>query len=234
MIKKSFLLRLVLDGIAAGSLLVGIAYYWLGNAAHELIGTGMFLLVLSHNVFNRRWWGNVRNTQRKARGRFNVALTLLLLGGMLALLLSSVMISRTVFSFLQPDGGFTVRQIHTFSAHWVVILVAIHLGVRWQRVMYAVRNALKLAEESSVRTVTLRVLACAIAAYGLKGSFVMGVGSKLTLQMSLEWWDFEASAAGFFLHWMSIVGLYVFLTHYLLQWLHTRKRNTAADVAASW
>lgn len=216
--KKFFLLRLVLDGIAAGLLLVGIAYYWLGNAAHELVGTGMFLLLLAHNLFNRRWWGNVKRTPREARGWFDVALTLSLLGGMLALVLSSVLISRTVFSFLQPVGGFTVRQIHTFAAHAVVILVAMHLGVRWKRVMHAVRSALKLAEGNMARTVTLRVLAAAIAGHGLQSSFVMGVGSKLAMQMSLEWWDFEASTAGFFVHWISIVGLYVSLTHYTLAW----------------
>lgn len=230
MIKKSFLLRLVLDGIAAGLLLVGIAYYWLGNAAHELIGTGMFLLVLAHNVFNRRWWGNVKKTPREARGWVDVALTLSLLGGMLALVLSSVLISQTVFSFLQLDSGFTVRQIHTFAAHWVVILVAMHLGMRWKRVMHAARSAFKLAEGSMVRTVTLRMLAAAIAGYGLQSSFVMGVGSKLAMQMSLEWWDFEASKAGFFVHWISIVGLYVFLTHYTLVWMQTRQRRAAVYV----
>lgn len=226
MIKKSFLLRLVLDGMAAGSLLVGIAYYWLGNTAHELVGSGLFLLVLLHNFFNRRWWGNVKKAPREARGWFDVALTLSLLGAMLALVWSSVLISQTVFSFLAPEGGFTTRQIHALAAHWVVVLVAIHLGVRWKRVMHAARSAFKLDEGNRVRVVALRVLAVAIAGYGLQSAFAMEVGSKLTLQMSLEWWDFEASTAGFFLHWIAIVGLYIFLTHYTLAGMQTLQRRT--------
>lgn len=227
MINKSFLLRLVLDGIAAGSLLVGIAYYWLGNTAHELVGTGMFVLVLLHNLFNRRWWGNVKKAPREARGWIDVTLTFFLLGAMLALLLTSVLISQTVFSFLRPEGGFTVRQIHTLAAYWVLILVAIHLGVRWARVMHAARSAFKLDEGNRLRAMALRVFAVAIAGHGLQSAFAMEVGSKLTLQMSLEWWDFEASTTGFFLHWISIVGLCIFLTHYTLAWMQALQRRTA-------
>jgi hypothetical protein len=233
-IKKSFLLRLVLDGIAAGSLLVGLAYYWLGNAAHELVGTGMFLLVLLHNFFNRRWWGNVKKARRGARGWFDVALTLSLLGAMLALVWSSVLISQTVFSFLAPEGGFTTRQIHALAAHWVLILVAIHLGVRWTRVMHAARSAFNLDEGNLVRAVALRMVAVAIAGYGLQSTFALEVGSKLTMQMSLEWWDFEASAAGFFLHWGAIMGLYVFLTHYTLAGMQAMQQRRAAIGAAGF
>ena len=233
MVRKTFLLRLALDSIAAGLLLVALAYYWLENTAHEWIGTGIFVLVIVHNIFNRRWWGGVTKTRREARGLFDVALTLSLLAVMLALLLSSLMISRTVFSFLQLDGGFTARQVHTFAAHWVLIFVSIHLGLRWQRVMHTVRSAFDLAEESTAHTVAFRVVAGAIAAYGLQSSFAMGVGSKLAFQMNLEWWDFETSAPGFFLHWISIVGLYVFLTHYALRWMQIRKRKAALTAPAA-
>lgn len=49
-----FVIRLLLDFTAAGLLLAALAYWWLDNTSHELIGTGMFILLLSHNVFNRR------------------------------------------------------------------------------------------------------------------------------------------------------------------------------------
>ncbi|MES2946355.1 MAG: DUF4405 domain-containing protein [Pseudomonadota bacterium] len=223
MIKKSFLLRLVLDGIAAASLLVAIAYYWLGNLAHELIGSGLFLLVLAHNFFNRRWWGHVQKVPREARGWFDLSLTFFLLAAMLALLLSSVLISQAVFSFLAPSGGFTARQIHAWAAHWVVILVAIHLGVRWSRVMHAARSIFRLAERNAVLTLALRAVAVAIAGYGLQSSFFMDIGSRMAMQVSLDWWDFEASVAGFFVRWISILGLYVFLTHYALICMHAAK-----------
>ncbi|RYE42029.1 MAG: DUF4405 domain-containing protein [Hyphomicrobiales bacterium] len=230
--KKSFLLRLVLDGIAAGALLVAIAYYWLGNLTHEVIGTGIFLLVLLHNFFNRRWWGKVKQAPRAPRGWVDLSLTFTLLAAMLALLLTSVWISQSVFSFLAPPGGFTSTRIHALAAHWVVILVAVHLGIRWTRVMHAARSLFGLADANRIRTALMRLLAVATAGFGLQSSFAMEVGTKLAMQMSLEWWDFEASAPGFFVRWISILGLYVFLTHYTLAAVHAWRGRSLAGATS--
>lgn len=227
-VAKTFLLRLAVDFIAASLLLVGLAYYWSDNTIHELIGTGMFLLIMVHNLFNRRWYGSMSRTRREARGLTDIALTMSLLIVVLALLLTSLMISRTVFSFLPVEGGFTARQMHAFAAYWTLILVSIHLGLRWQRLMNMMRSTFGIVGNSAARTVALRLAALAIAAYGVHSSFVMGIGSRLTLQISLEWWDFEVSTAGFFFHWISIVGLYAFLTHYTLSWIQNRKRRAAS------
>jgi hypothetical protein len=215
---KTFLWRLVLDGTAAGLLLVALAYYWLDNTAHELAGTGVFLLLVVHNVFNRRWYGAMARPQRAARSRIDRVLTLCLLAAMLVLLVTSLMISHSVFSFLQAGGGYTARQAHTFAAYWSLALVAIHLGIRWERVMSVARNTFNITAKSRARTLVLRLIAAAIAAHGLYSSAVMGLGTKLALQMSLDGWDFEASAFGFFLHWLSIVGLYAVLSHHILGW----------------
>ncbi len=227
MIKKTYLLRLVLDFLAAGLLLAALAYYWLDNTAHELIGTGIFALILVHNVFNRRWYGALPQSRVQTRNVMDRVLTLSLLAAMLVLLVTSVMISRAVFSFLQINGGFNVRQIHTLAAYWALIFVAIHLGLRWQRVMNAIATALNVVEKSLARTIALRLIAAGVAVHGLQSSFVMGVGSKLASQMSLDGWDFEASTFGFFLNWVSIVGLYIIATHYASSWIQKKAHKAA-------
>lgn len=217
-----FLWRLLL-ALGAGALfLLALAYYWLDNPAHEWLGTGLFGLLIAHNLLHRRWWGSIAKPRRAPTARLDRALTLSLLASMLALLISSVAISQTAFTFLKLEGSFTARQVHLFAAYWGVVLVSIHLGLRWQRVMHAVRHALRFKAESRARTMGLRSAAAGIAAYGLQSSFVMELGSKLTLQMSLEWWDFAQSTLGFFLRWLSIVGLYTAATHYFSRWMQTR------------
>ena len=62
-----FLVRLAFDFIAAGLLLIGLSYWWLGNTVHELAGTAMFLLVILHNAFNRRRYGAISRTRREVR-----------------------------------------------------------------------------------------------------------------------------------------------------------------------
>jgi hypothetical protein len=224
---KTYLLRLLLDALAAGLLLAALAYYWLDNTAHELIGTGFFLLLIVHNAFNRRWYGAIRKA-RAPRTVADVVLTLSLLAAVLVLLVTSLMISRTVFSFLQLGGGFSARQVHLFAAYWSLAFVAIHLGLRWQRVMNAVRSGLRISGKSPLRTAALRVAAAAIAACGLKSSFVMGVGTKLSLQMSLDGWDFETSAPGFFLNWAAVAGLYIFVAHYTMMGLQKFQRKESS------
>ena len=96
-----FLLRLAFDFTAASLLLIGLAYWWLGNTVHELAGTAMFLLLIVHNVFNRRWYGAVPQDAARSRARCSTsAITFLLLIAMLALLVTSVLISNTLSGFM--------------------------------------------------------------------------------------------------------------------------------------
>jgi uncharacterized membrane protein YiaA len=226
-VSSMFLMRLAFDLVAAGLLLLGLAYWWLGNTVHELAGTGMFLLVIVHNVFNRRWYGRISKEKRHGRGLFNIGITLLLLIAMLALLVTSVLISNTLSGFLSAYGGFTVRQIHTLAAYWVLVIVSIHLGLRWPIIMGVARTLFGISKASRARTVILRLTAAAIAIHGVWSSFVLGLGTKLAMQTTLDWWNFEESVSGFFVHCIAIMGLYISLTYYGMKWLQHRRTMTS-------
>ena len=210
-----FLLRLVLDGLAAGLLLFALAYFWQGNTAHELAGLGMFLLIVIHNLFHRRWFATVAP---RRRGKFNTALTLVLLSGMLALLTSSLVISETVFAKLRLDDDFMARQIHAGIAYWLLVIVAIHLGLRWPLLMAVGGKLLGISATNAARTVVLRTMAIGMAVQGLWSVFALNLHHRLLFQMTLDWWNFEASVAGFFAHCLAIVGLCMFITYYTVQW----------------
>ncbi len=226
-------LRMVLDTIAACLLLAGLAYYWVDNTTHELIGTGMFLLVMLHNVFNRRWYGNMPRQRRQGSGLMNIGTTAILLITMLVLLVSSVLVSQTVFAFLGYESGPTARQVHLVAAHWAVLVVAIHLGMRWSLVMLTVRTQLRLAPHNRLRTVVLRVLAAVIAIYGVQSSTTMVFGSKLFMIDVMDMWDFNAEAGRFFVNFASIMGLYIALSHYVSSWLRSRAPRTNGPSLAS-
>ncbi|EJK83066.1 DUF4405 domain-containing protein [Rhizobium sp. AP16] len=218
-----FLLRLAFDVIAAGLLLIGLSYWWLGNTVHEIVGTAMFLLVIVHNVFNRRWYGTIHRGGREARGLINIVITALLLVAMLVLLVTSVLISNTLSGVMSPYGGFTVRQIHTLAAYWVLVIISIHLGLRWPMIMGVARNLFGISNPSAARSLMLRAIAIVIAIHGVWSSFELGLGTKLAMQVTLDWWNFEESVAGFFIHCLAIAGLYMVLTYYAMKWLRMRK-----------
>ena len=225
-----FLLRLVLDGIAAGLLLFAFAYFWHGNAAHELAGISMFLLLVVHNVFHRRRFAALFKGPRERRGVFNIAVTLVLLAGMLALLGTSLVISEMVFSGVRQEDDFTARQVHAGVAYWLLIIVAIHLGLRWPLLMGVARKLLGIMGSNPARTVALRVVAGGIAVQGVSSGLALNLGSRLLFQLSLDWWNFEESVAGFFGHCVAIMGLCVVVTYYTMQWLQHRGRTVTARV----
>lgn len=208
-----FSLRLLLDLVAISLLLVALAYDWLGNTAHEIIGTVMFLLLVSHNIFNRRWYGTVAKRSRAPRTILTRTINLSLLGTMLALLLTSVLISREVFAFLPVTSTFTARQIHTAVGYLALLIAAIHLGLHWTMLMGLVRSRLGITSLGNPGTIALRTLAVAIAAYGIHSLFALNVGAKLLMKPTMEFWDFEAAAPAFFGHLIGIVGLLAAITH---------------------
>jgi hypothetical protein len=227
-LKPLFLLRLILDFLAAGLLLAALAYNWLGNAAHEIIGTGMFLLLISHNIFNRRWYGMITKGWREPRGIVTKVINLSLLITMLVLLVTSIVISQTVFGFLSLTGTFTLRQIHASAAYLALLIASLHLGLHWSMIISVVSSRFGMTTESKHRTFVLRVLAITIADCGVQSLLTIDVGSKLIMQMSFDFWDFQTATLAFFLHHIAIIGLCVFLTHYSLKLIRRRKRRTHA------
>ncbi len=217
---KIFRLRLVLDLFAFSLLLFGFSYWWLGNLSHEIAGTAFFVFLIAHNVLNRRWYGTAGKQAREARGLVDVISTGVLLTAMVALLVTSILISNALSGIFSAYGGFTVRQIHILAAYWALVTVAVHLGLRWPMLMGVARNLCGTEGQSGLRTAVLRVVVAAISLQGICSSVELAIGGKLTMQMSLDWWNFEESVVGFFLHYLAIMGLYAALTYYALKLLN--------------
>ncbi len=207
-----FLFRLFLDLLAVSLLLAAMGYSWSGIVLHEIMGTAMFVLLLAHNIFNRRWYGSITKARREARGIITKTVNLSLLASMLTLIVTSVIISQTVFSFLLLSSTFAARQIHTTVAYLVLLIAAMHLGMHWMLIMGIVRSRLGIQSASLLRTSLLRGLAAMIVAGGVYALFEEGVVSKLSMQLSIEFATF--STIPFFANHIAIVGLFACLAHY--------------------
>jgi hypothetical protein len=227
MLNKPLLARLALDLTSASLLLLALAYYLWDNLVHELLGTGMFLLVIAHNLVNRKRYPSLAKPAQEPRRLVDIVLLACLLGGILTLLATSLFISQSVFSAIALPDAFIARRVHAAAAYWVLLLVAIHLGIRWRMILAAARMALGTRKEGTAWATALRLVSVVIAAVGLHGWSEIGVGSKLLARVALEWWDFGASTAGFFVHHVAIAGLFIVLAHYAFRWLASRRRPIA-------
>ena len=212
----AFRVRLLLDFLAVALIIACLAYWWLDNLSHELFGTALFLLVILHNVFNRRWYGGVAKRKMDAVRVVNLATIVCLAIGMTIMLVTSFLVSRDLFPFTALSGAFAVREIHMFAGYWVLLIIAVHLGTRWGVVMNVFKTTFGMQQSNAVQAWSARILALVIVVWGARSFSEMAFGSKLMLTYSLDMWDFSESAFGFFLNYGAIVGLFAALTHYAL------------------
>lgn len=82
---------------------------------------------------------------------------------------------------------------------------------------------------SRLRTWMLRAVAIAIAVYGTFAFVQREIGSYMFLKNEFVFFNFEEPLIFFFIDYVAVMGLFVFLGHYIagfLKWL-SRKRKRA-------
>jgi Domain of unknown function (DUF4405) len=221
--KVIILKRLVLPAAMAALLLLALAYWWLENLPHEIFGTVLFALLGWHLTVNRTWFRNLFRGRYDTRRTITLVLHLLLIANMLVLLVTSVVISKSVFELLPIPDSIYLRDVHWFAAYWVMVIVGLHLGLNWTRIMALARTTLRLSPGNSARTLVLRIAVALLGGSGAWSFLVLGVWGKLTFTYSLDFWDFTAAVTPFFGHWSGVVSLPAIITHYGMMVLGSRR-----------
>jgi len=224
-LNRKILFKLTIDLIMTVIMLAAMAYHFTGNTIHELLGVSMLALVIIHNIVNRRWYQTVLKRKHNTRLVLNTAVNLLLLVIMLMLMVSSMMISRSVFAFIPVDDGLIARQIHTLVTYWGFILISMHLGMHWRMIIGLIRKPLRIPYHNHRCTFAVRATAMLITVYGVHAFFARDVGSKLILYYTYSYWNFDESAVFFFTDYVSIMGLCILVTYYVLKFVKNREKQ---------
>ncbi|EGQ7672169.1 DUF4405 domain-containing protein [Vibrio cholerae] len=221
--KLSRLMTLLLPCVMLTFLLLSLAYWWLENVPHEIFGSLFFMLLTWHISRHKSWFNGLLRGRYDKRRIVMVLLHAALLVNMIILLVTSIVISKTVFSFLPIDSIY-LREIHWFSAYWVMVITGIHLGIHWARVMGLSRTLMKL-NDNAYRKLALRIAVVAIVGIGVWSFSVLGIWTKLTFTYSLDVWNFKTSITPFFGHWLTVIALPAVVTHYAMKyWRHQSRR----------
>jgi hypothetical protein len=132
-------------------------------------------------------------------------------------------ISKSAFAFLPIPDSIYLRDVHWFAAYWVMVIVGVHLGLHWSRVMEVVRTTLRLSPGNSARTLVLRIADALLAGFGVWSFTMLGVWAKLKFTYSLDFWGFTAAVTPFFGHWIGVVSLPAIMAHYGMMVLGSRR-----------
>ena len=221
--KNKMKLKMMIDLLMTLSLLLLLSYQLTSQTVHELLGTGMVVLFIAHNLLNLGWYKNLFRGRWDGVRAMKTAVNLALLVLLIAMGASGVVMSRSLFAGLPIRSGMALsRVVHLAGAYWGFLLMSLHLGLHWKMILGIAKKRLP-----RLPAWPLRITAIAISGYGAFCFLRAGIPSYLFLQNEFAFFDYEKNAVLVLAEQFAIMGLWVFLGHYLLVGLgkFSAKRN---------
>lgn len=213
--KPKIIYKMAIDFTMTVFILLLMAYNFTGDVVHEWLGTVQFVLFITHNILNFKWYQNLLKGRYPIFRILQTTINLLVVASMLGLMISGIMLSRHVFAFLSISSGMSfARRLHMFSAYWSLILMSLHLGLHWSMIMGVSRKMANIMPPSRACTSVLRAIAALISIYGVYAFVKHEIGAYLFLNTLYNLEDFGQSAVTFFIDYLAIMGLCVFTAYY--------------------
>lgn len=192
-----------------------MAYSLVGEAAHEYLGIGMFLLFVIHHILNIAWWKNLFRGKYAPIRIVGTVLNFVLVIIMLALPISGMILSRHVFRFLHFGGTSTARTVHLLASYWGLVLMSFHAGMHGNVMMGMIRKAAHTQQTSKIRTWSLRVIAVLLAICGIHAFVKNRISSYLFLRTQFVFIDFSQPVVLALLDYLAIIAFFAVIGYYI-------------------
>jgi hypothetical protein len=208
-------------------------HFW-GNAAHEWIGVGMFVLFIVHHVLNVNGYKTVFKGKYTPYRIVQLIINVLVFAAMIGLMVSGIMLSQQVFVLFPISGGKSfARILHMLATHWGLVLMALHLGLHWNVfiglnwniAIGMARKATKTTQSSPIRATLLNIAGIAISAYGFYVLINRELLSYMLVQNRFVFLDYEESKILFYLDYLAMMSFFIWIAHNLVKLL--RKRSAS-------
>lgn len=229
--KKKFIGKIVIDMIMTVLLLILMARQLTGDSAHEWLGAGMLILWIVHHILNRNWYSHLFKGKYTPMRILQTVINFAVLLSMFGLMVSGIILSREVFAFLPISGAVALaRTLHVLFGFWGFVLMALHLGLHWNMILGMMRNIAGPVSSKPLR-ILLRIAAVSVAGYGLYAFLKNQFLSYMFLTSSFVFFDFERPVPLFFTEYIAIMGLFIFLAHYVSRGIQrvTGGRRNSSD-----
>ena len=204
-------------------ILMGGNYLFPLDIVHEILGVSLFVLWAVHIALNRRWYTAL------FRGKYNpyrvmqTVINCCILICTIFLMISGVMLSNHIFTFLDIQGGLGFARIaHLLASHWYYLFMSLHIGLHVGMIANKIKQKKDAADEGpdgqiksqgSARKNIFRILLAISCAYGVYAFITRGVWKYLVLQQQFFFFDLERGYILFALDYISIIILFATLSH---------------------
>lgn len=212
------------DVLMTATLLFLMGYQFWGEKAHEWVGIGIFVLFAAHQILNWRWYKNLFSGKYSPVRIFQIGVDVLTSFSMVVLMYSSIVLSRYVFAFLPIESGLALaRRLHILGSYWGFLLMSLHIGLHWNMILGIVKRK-NTAVPRSVRAVCF-IFGLTIALYGAWVFVKRDFSTYLLLQSEFVFLDYEESKVLYYLDYLSLMGMCIFISHYIGKFLRLFKRK---------
>ena len=204
-------------------ILMGGNYLFPADLVHEILGVALFVLWAVHIALNRHWYGAI------FRGKYNpyrVMQTIINCGILICalfLMISGIILSNHIFTFLNIQGGLGFARIaHLLASHWYYLFMSLHIGLHVSMIANKIAQKKDAANESSneesmtqssARKIIFRIVLALACLYGLYAFIIRGVWKYLFLQQQFFFFDLERGYVLFALDYISIIILFATISH---------------------
>lgn len=204
-------------------ILMGGNYLFPADIVHEILGLALFLLWAVHISLNRRWYGAI------FKGKYNpycVMQTFINCGILICtifLMISGIILSNHLFTFLNIQGGLGFARIaHLLASHWYYLFMSLHIGLHAGMIANKIAQKKDAASESSneeskpqssARKIIFHAFVALACAYGLYAFIIRGVWKYLFLQQQFFFFDLERGYILFVIDYISIIILFATISH---------------------
>lgn len=215
-------------------ILMGGNFLFLEEIVHEILGVGLFFLWAIHIILNRRWYASLaqasklitstnandrRSYRAIFRGKYNpyrimqTVINCCILICTILLMISGIILSNHLFTFLNIQGGLGFARIaHLLASHWYYLFMSLHIGLH---VGHLFQNV--------TAKILPRILLALVCAYGIYAFIARGVWKYLILQQQFFFFDLERGYILFAIDYISIIILFATLSHLLAKSLKKGK-----------
>ena len=204
-------------------ILMGGNYLFPLDIVHEILCVGLFVLWAVHVALNRRWYSAL------FRGKYNpyrvmqTVINCCILICTIFLMISGIMLSNHIFTFLDIQGGLGFARIaHLLASHWYYLFMSLHIGLHVGMIANKIKQKKEAGGESSdeqiksqgtARKNIFRILLAISCAYGVYAFITRGVWKYLVLRQQFFFFDLERGYILFALDYISIIILFATLSH---------------------
>ncbi len=198
-------IRRIVDAAMTVLLLCLMAYQVTGEVLHEWIGIGMTVLVIFHQLLNRKWYGALFKGKYNAYRVLTSAINILLLCSFALTAFCGMSMSGHAVPFLYGMAPVSfARQMHLSLSHWAFVLMGLHLGMH----IPAMAAGLKLNDK------TKTLLVCAFACIGGIGLWLFlrsGIADYLFFRVPFAFLDYSKAGWQVFLENLLMLSFWAFI-----------------------